>query len=110
VAWAAAQNLVSGAGDGRFAPDSDVTREQMAAILANYARLTDIDLPRKRSGVFIDEANIGAWAKESVSAMYAAGILSGKPGELFDPQSTATRAEIAATLHRLIIAAAGDAV
>jgi hypothetical protein len=67
----------------------------------------DIDLPKMRSGVFADEASISPWAKDAVSAMYAAGILNGKPGELFDPKGEATRAEVAAVMHRFITAA-GD--
>ncbi|MDR1572156.1 MAG: S-layer homology domain-containing protein, partial [Clostridiales Family XIII bacterium] len=63
-----------------------------------------------RQGAFADEAEIGAWATDAVNAMYAAGILSGKPGELFDPKGDATRAEVAATLHRFIVAAGEGAV
>jgi hypothetical protein len=99
---------VSGVGGNNFAPDSDITREQMAAILAGYARFMDIDLSKKRNGVFTDETDISEWAKEAVNAMYAAGILSGKPGNRFDPKGTATRAEVAAMLHRFIVAAGGE--
>jgi hypothetical protein len=104
VEWAKESGIVGGIGDNLFAPDSNVTREQMAAILAAYARFMDIDLPKKRSGVFADEADISPWATDAVNAMYAAGILNGKPGELFDPKGEATRAEVAAVMHRFSMA------
>jgi hypothetical protein len=104
VNWAAQSGIVNGVGGGLFAPDHNITREQMAVMLYNYANFMDRDLPRKRSGMFADEADISAWAKEAVNALYAASILSGRPGELFDPQGQATRAEVAAMLHRFILA------
>jgi hypothetical protein len=103
VNWAAQSGIVSGFGNNKFAPDNAVTREQMAAILVRYARFMNIDLPKKRGGAFADEASIGAWAEEAVNTMYAAGILSGKSGGMFDPKGNATRAEVAAVLHRFII-------
>jgi hypothetical protein len=103
VNWAAQSGIVSGVGGNKFAPDNAVTREQMAAILVRYARFMNIDLPKKRDGIFADQESIGAWAKEAVDTMYAAGILSGKSGGVFDPKGSATRAEVAAVLHRFII-------
>ena len=96
VNWAYANGIVSGMGDNLFAPNAEITREQMAVMLYNYAKFIDAELPKNRAGVFADEDKIGAWAKEAVNAMYAAEILSGKGGNNFDPQGNATRAEVAA--------------
>jgi hypothetical protein len=109
VNWAAQSGIAGGIGDNLFAPSGDVTREQMATILYNYANFMDIDLPKERQGAFADEAEISAWATDAVSALYAAGILSGKGAAGFDPKGEATRAEVAAMLHRFIIAISGVA-
>jgi hypothetical protein len=107
VAWAAANGIVSGVGGGRFNPDGNVTREDLAVILYNYARFMDVDLPKKKEQLpFADDADIASYAYESAYAMQQAEIIGGKPGNLFDPQGQATRAEVAAMLHRFVEAIA----
>jgi hypothetical protein len=59
----------------------------------------NIALPKGPDGVFADEAYISAQVKEAANAVYAAGILSGKQGGLFDPQGSVTRAEAAASFR-----------
>ncbi|MDR0446414.1 MAG: S-layer homology domain-containing protein, partial [Oscillospiraceae bacterium] len=108
VNWAAEIGIVGGIGGNLFAPEVDITREQMAVIFTNFARVMDIALPKKRNGGFLDASEIGDWAKDAVEAMFAAGIINGKPGELFDPKATATRAEVAAMLHAFLQALAGE--
>lgn len=96
VAWAAENEIVSGIGNNAFAPNADVTREQMALILFNYCKKTDITLPIVRDAEdFADADDISSWAKEAVIAMYQTGIINGRPGFEFDPGSQATRAEVA---------------
>jgi len=102
VAWAAANNIVRGFGDGSFRPNENITREQMAVILSNYAKAMGLELPSVRSGAFNDEAQISDWAFEAVRLMFEAGVINGKPGDIFDPQGTATRAEVAAILTRFL--------
>jgi hypothetical protein len=51
---------------------------------------------------FNDSNTISAYAKEAVNTLVMQGIISGKPGDLFDPQGNATRAEFAAMLHRFL--------
>jgi hypothetical protein len=106
IEWAVANNIVQGVGGNLFAPELNVTREEIAVILHNYARFINLNLPKGSGGVFVDEANVSAWATDAANAMTAAGIIGGKPGRLFDPQGQTTRAEAAAMLHRFIIAAA----
>jgi|GEM_PF-3045294 len=102
VKWAAEKGIVYGIGDNKFAPDADVTREQLAAILYRYAEVMGITLPEiTTAAIFDDDANISGYAKEAVAAMQKAAIINGKPGNIFDPQGNATRAEVAAMLHRL---------
>jgi hypothetical protein len=90
VTFAYAHGLFAGTGAESFSP--------------NTARLMDIDLSKERQGAFADEAEISAWATDAVNAMYAAGILNGKGADRFDPKDKATRAEVAALLHRFIVA------
>jgi len=101
VEWARRNSIVSGVGNGRFAPDQPVTREQMAVILYNYAKAAGITLPKvHEESSFADSGRISAYARDAVAGMQMAGIVNGKGGNVFDPQGTATRAEVAAVLRR----------
>ena len=96
ISWAADNTIVSGVGDNLFAPNDEITREQMAVMLYNYCVFKGIEVPNTRTvGAFADADKISTWATETVNAMYAAKILNGKGGNMFDPQGTATRAEVA---------------
>jgi hypothetical protein len=109
--WARQAGVVSGVGGNQFAPEAPVSRQDLAVILYNYIRFADMDLPKKREYEnFADEADTAAYASEAVNALYRAGVISGKPGKLFDPKGTATRAEVAAMLHRFILAVSAGAV
>jgi uncharacterized repeat protein (TIGR02543 family) len=101
VIWAAANKIVSGYGNGKFGPDDNITREQMAVMIINYQKFSgkippDIVMDRE----FSDLNDISDWAKDSVNRLTMQGMISGKPGNLFDPAGEATRAEFAAMLHR----------
>ncbi|MCL2122304.1 MAG: S-layer homology domain-containing protein, partial [Clostridiales bacterium] len=103
IKWAASKDIVVGYGGGLYGPDDPVTREQLSAILCNYASDTGISLPEALAYPdFLDESSVAAYAKESVRQLSIAGIIGGKPGNIFDPKGHATRAETAAMLLRLI--------
>ena len=103
VNWAAQNGIVEGVTATTFAPDSNINREQMAVIMANYAKKLGYDLPKTLQAVtFADNAQISSWAKNAVRTMQQAGILAGKNGNKFDPKGTATRAEIATILRRFV--------
>ncbi len=103
VAWAAEQGISKGVGGGRFAPDRDITRQELAAILAGYAQAVGTELPRRvPETAFTDGADISPWAAEAVEAMQGAALLEGRDDGRFDPQGTATRAEVCALLQRLV--------
>lgn len=95
VAWAAANDIVGGMGNGLFAPDGDITREQMALMLYNYCKYKGITLPNVTDAAITDAKSVSDWALEAVQAMYESGILRGKDGGVFDPKGKATRAEVA---------------
>lgn len=101
--WAAEKGIVSGTTATTFAPDSAVTRQEMAVIMANYAKALGYTVPKTREAVtFADNANIASWTKDAAKAMQMAGLINGKDGNRFDPTGTATRAEVAAVLHHYV--------
>ena len=103
VNWAAQNGIVEGVTATTFAPDTNINREQIAVIMANYAKKLGYDLPKTLQAVtFADNAQISSWAKNAVRTMQQAGILSGKNGNKFDPKGTATRAEVATILRRFV--------
>ena len=86
-------------GGGRFAPESQITREQMAAMICRYAAYKKVTLPQTNAKLaFKDDASIGSWAKDNVYAMQQAGIINGYAdgsGYVFKPQGNAKRCEAA---------------
>ena len=109
VKWAAANGIVSGYGDSRYGPEDNITREQLAVILNNYIKYAGLTLPATREYTgFNDEADIANYAKEAIERFFMAGIISGKPGNTYDPQGSATRAEVATMIMRLLEAIAQE--
>ena len=101
IEWASKNSIVNGTGNGIFAPDQLITREQMAVILQNYAKAIGFTLPKVHAeNTFADSAKISVYAKDAVKQVQMAGIISGKNNNLFDPKGTATRAEVSAVLRR----------
>ena len=101
VAWASANGIVDGYGNGSFGPEDIITREQAAAILYRYAgyKAYDVTATGELNG-FADADEISGWAEDAMSWAVGAGLLNGKNGGLLDPTGTATRAEAAAILAR----------
>jgi hypothetical protein len=111
--WARQKGIVSGVGGNSFAPDAIITRQDMAVMLTRYAAAMGLEAPAVNAGAaFADANSIAAYAKDAAMAMQKAGIISGKPGGMFDPKAGATRAEVSAMLHRFLIlfSSAEDAV
>ena len=103
IEWASKNGIVNGTGNGKFAPDQSISREQMAVIMQNYAKVIGFELPKAHAeNTFTDNAKIGSYAKDAVKVMQMAGVLAGKSGNKFDPQGTATRAEVSAVLKRFV--------
>lgn len=103
IEWANRNGIVKGIGDKKFAPDQAITREQMAVIMSNYVKTMNLKLNQvHEENNFADSAHISAYAEDAVKQMQMAGILSGKKGNLFDPQGMATRAEVSAVVHRFV--------
>lgn len=106
VAWASENGIVNGVGRGRFAPDENVTREQMAAILLRYAQKKNLPVDQRADiSTFPDHSGVSSWAKEAIGWTVAAQIIGGtsQGGSVFlDPQGNATRAQVAKILRCFI--------
>ena len=101
VAWAAANDIVGGYGDGRFGPNDTITREQMAAILYRYAQYKgyDVTAAADLSG-YSDAGSVSAWAQAAMQWANGAGLITGNSAATLNPLGSATRAEVAAILMR----------
>jgi len=101
--WTAENSIFAGYGKDKFGPDDPITREQLAAIFYRYADYKGYDLTVKGNlDKFKDADKITDYAKTAMQWAVGSGLVKGKSGNLLDPQGTATRAEIAAMLHRFI--------
>lgn len=103
VLWAQQNGIVSGYGDGTFRPGTDITREQLAVIFYNYAKLKgyDVSATNDLSG-FTDAGDVSDWALPAMRWAVGSGIMGGYGDGILGPQGTATRAQVAAMLCRFI--------
>lgn len=97
VAWAVANNIVSGNDNGEFMPDKNISREDAAVILIRYMAYKNMELPEDGEE-FADADSISDYAKEAVKYAKAAGIINGKGENVFAPKASVTRAETAKIL------------
>ena len=110
VIWANDAKIVSGMGDGLFAPNMEITREQMVAMLYNYAKYKGYDVTASADlSAFADTASVSTWAQPAMQWAVAEGYISGMGDSQLAPQGTATRAEIASVIMRFMEATAESA-
>ncbi|QTH43677.1 leucine-rich repeat protein [Cohnella sp. LGH] len=103
----ARSELIAGVSGTRFAPDDRITREQIAVMLANARMLVTggaakTKQPTNALSKFNDAAQISSWARDAVAEAVAAGIIQGVDGDRLAPAATATRAQAAVMLERLL--------
>ena len=103
VVWSAANGIVNGVAEGVFDPNGQITREQMAAMLYRYAefagKATDSIQPLVAFG---DADSVSDWAVSAVAWAVDNGYITGKPGNLLDPQGLASRAEATVIVNRFL--------
>ncbi len=101
VHWAAANGIVGGYGDGRFAPNDAITREQLAAILYRYARYKGCDVTGSADLTgFSDVSDISGYAMGAMSWANAMGLVNGTGAATLMPGGLAARGQVAAILMR----------
>ncbi|MBO7209327.1 MAG: S-layer homology domain-containing protein [Clostridia bacterium] len=104
VRWAASNKIINGITDTTFAPNEKVTREQIAAMIFRYINYKGkgpngawaATLP------FKDSSDISGWSRASIMYCFGEKLMSGDENRYFNPQSFATRAEVATVINRLI--------
>ena len=101
IAWAYRMGIISD--EGKFEPNSMLTRENMAVIIANFIDAFDLTYEEKTSEEpqYTDYDKISEEAKDAVALTYKAGIFKGNKNGTFKPQSGLTRAELATVIMRL---------
>ncbi len=101
VAWASANGIVKGVGDGSFRPDDVLTREQFATILYRYAKYKGVDVSGAGDlSSFADADTVSDFAKEAMAWAVKTGLITGTGDGRLDPIGGATRAQAAAILMR----------
>ena len=101
VNWAANVGVVNGYEDNTFRPNQPITREQLAAILMNYAAYKGQDVSNRADLTsYIDQPSV--WATETMQWAVAEGLISGVTADQLQPQGNATRAQVAAILERFL--------
>jgi len=103
IAWASANGIAGGYGNGMFGPNDNITREQLAVIFRNYAAF----IGQSTNGgmlvsEFADTGNISPWAREAMEWANTNGIITARTLTTLAPDGTVTRAESAAILRRFI--------
>jgi len=101
---AARAGIINGLENGKFNPDAQITREEIATIIVRAVKYEDAELLKNldTSKVFADNNKISAFAQQGVKEAVALGIVNGRAGNVFAPQDNATRAESAVMLYRAL--------
>lgn len=101
IAWASENGIVNGFTDGRFQPDTLITRQQLAAILYRYDTYRG-HTPQGSAALdgYADAASVESWAAEAMSWANGNGLVTGVTPTTLVPNGTATRAQVAVILSR----------
>ena len=106
VVWAAKNQIVNGVGEGRFDPDGEITREQMAAILYRYSEFKGVTPSEgKFAAEYPDAGKVSKYALAAMRWANAEKLINGTQSGstvYLDPQGSATRAQVAAILMRFV--------
>ncbi|MGC6588845.1 S-layer homology domain-containing protein [Paenibacillus sp. Dod16] len=98
IRWANSAGIISGYNSQTFGTNDYVTREQIATLVFRYEKYKNGDIDITEQLDFADSNQVRDWATESVAWAKQNNIMNGKPGNRFDPQGQASRAEVAAVL------------
>ena len=103
--WAQQNGIVKGVSETEFAPNDNITREQIAAIMFRYAKYKGYDVSVGESTnilSYTDAESISEYAISAMQYVVGSGLMKGKTETTINPQDNATRAEIAAILQRFL--------
>ena len=105
VVWAQQNGIIKGYSETEFAPDQNITREQIAAIMHRYAQYKGYDVRVGENTNILSYNDFGIISEYAIASMQYAvgsGSMTGKSESTLNPLDNATRAEIAAILHRFV--------
>lgn len=101
VAWGVENKIVSGTSENEFSPNKEITREEMAVMMANYVKYKKYDYELEQV-YFSDADSISSWAVESVKILNNLGIMQGNADGTYNPRKVTTRAEIATVFYNYL--------
>ncbi len=115
VRIANALGIVKGIGDGKFAPDYAITRQEISVMLYRTLQVAkpEYDYSGLNKYIFEDYDRISSWAREAVGYLYGIGVTNGIGDNLFGPKGNTTREEaivLAKRMHDKVLAAKGNLV
>ena len=102
VAWASNNGIIFGISGNQFAPNDNITREQMAAIIYRYAAFKGYDITTSGSTAYTDNSDISDYAKDAVIWAAEKSIMTGNTDGSFAPKANTTRAQAAAVFMRIL--------
>ena len=103
ISWAADMSIVTGFEDGNFYPNENISRQQLVTILYGYAQHIGLDVSQVASlNQYTDKEQVEPYAKEAMQWAVAVGLVQGTSEGLLAPDASATRAETAVILQRLV--------
>lgn len=103
VAWASEKSIVGGYSAEQFGPDDNITREQLAVILHNYAAFKGYKLEDSADlSAFNDSGKVHTWSKDAMGWAKAEGLINGTGSNLLEPLGDAQRSQVATTLQRFV--------
>ncbi|MGB7605830.1 MAG: S-layer homology domain-containing protein [Lutisporaceae bacterium] len=102
IKTAAAYGLIKGNPQGYFKPNDTITREDAAVIMQRAIDVLTVDYAAISEPSFNDMDQVSTYAKDAVKLIYSMKIMEGKPGDIFDPKNSTTRAEASKLLDNFI--------
>ncbi len=102
VDWTNEKGYMTGAGDGKFRPAANITRQELVKTLYVYAKDAGVDVTATGTTAFKDDASIAPWARDAMSWAFASGVLLGDGTGNANPAKTATRGDMAVIIARFV--------
>lgn len=107
VAWCSENGVITGYGNGTFGGGNPLTREQLAVLLQRYSKLNGGAAGDGALDAYSDANKVSPWAKDGMAHAVGLGLITGRDDGRLDPAGSATRAQLAVILQRLMTPAMG---
>jgi len=99
--WAEENGIVDGYGDGNFGPNDNITREQLAKFMYNYAEYKGYDVSARADlSAYVDAESVSSWAVDAMSWAVEVGLVNGIGDNTLSPQGDAQRCQLAVIFMR----------